>query len=70
MVENKIWGNNLYTGEGDPIKKTEKEWSEISGWSMEEEPEENCITEVELVESTRYNPYFFYCTKVIYGVIE
>lgn len=70
MAEKKNPGNNLYTGEGGPTKKTKKEWSEISGWSMDGEPEENCITEVEPVESTRYNLHFFYCTEVINGIVE
>lgn len=48
-------GNNLYNGEREPMKKTEKEWSEISGWRVEGEPEEHCITEVEQIETTSRN---------------
>lgn len=28
------WRNDFYTGAGEPVKKIEKEWSEICGWRV------------------------------------
>lgn len=58
------WRNNFCTGEGEPVKKIEKEWSEICGWRVEGEPEEYYIIEVEWV--IRHKLYFFFCTSHLY----